>query len=82
MEENQVEVQVQVVGVGSFAKALILANKNATNKQILDRIKTKFPDAKTSMACVAWYKSDLRKKGLLEKKTAAVIEVSEEDLVI
>jgi hypothetical protein len=33
--------------------------------EILDSVKSTFPNAKTSYACIAWYRSDLRNKGLI-----------------
>lgn len=56
------------MNIGNFARAQILLGK--TNSEILDLIRIQFPDGKTTAACVAWYKSDMRKKGMLEKKVA------------
>jgi hypothetical protein len=56
------------MNIGNFARALILANPTMTNQEILLKIKEKHENAKTTMACIAWYKSDMRKNGLLEKK--------------
>jgi len=54
------------MNIGNFARAQILLGKS--NSEILDLIRIQFPDGKTTPACVAWYKSDMRKKGMLEKK--------------
>lgn len=54
------------MNIGNFARAQILLGKN--NAEILNLIKIQFPEAKTTAACIAWYKSDMRKVGLLEKK--------------
>ena len=51
----------KVQGIGKFVKNLITTTK-FTNTQILDRVREQFPDAQTSMACIAWYQTDLRKK--------------------
>ena len=50
----------KVQGIGKFVKNLITTTK-LTNKQILEKVKEQFPDASTSMACIAWYQTDLRK---------------------
>ena len=54
------------MNIGNFARAQILLGKS--NSEILDLIRIQFPDGKTTAACIAWYKSDMRKKGMLEKK--------------
>jgi non-homologous end joining protein Ku len=56
------------MSIGKFAKNLILTAPELTNTQILEKVLAQYPTAKTSMACIAWYKSDLRKKGQLESK--------------
>ena len=68
VESTQVEVQAEVVkapkiGIGSTIIDLILANPEMTNLQILAEIKAKFESAQTSYACIAWYKSKLRREG-------------------
>lgn len=67
------------MSIGKFAKSLILET-SLSNTEILDKVKVQFPAAKTSMACIAWYKSDLRKKGLLASKRAP-LETSEEKII-
>jgi len=51
----------KVQGIGKFVKNLIQTTK-LTNTQILAKVKEQFPEAQTSMACIAWYQTDLRKK--------------------
>lgn len=53
------------MSIGKFVREAILANAEATTQEILDQVQAQFPEAKTSPACIAWYKSDMRKKGLL-----------------
>lgn len=53
------------MSIGKFVREVILANAEATTQEILDQVQAQFPEAKTSPACIAWYKSDMRKKGLL-----------------
>ncbi len=37
--------------------------RGATNKQALALVRTTFPDAETSAASIAWYRTNLRKRG-------------------
>lgn len=46
-------------GVGAYAKELILAGKN--NADALAAVKAKFPDAKTTTGCIAFYRTALTK---------------------
>jgi len=62
----------KVQGIGKFVKNLITTTK-FTNTQILDRVREQFPDAQTSMACIAWYQTDLRKKAKKEEVKALVL---------
>lgn len=48
-------------GVGDLAKELIRAGK--TNEEVLAAVKEKFPEAKTSMASINWYRNKLRTDG-------------------
>lgn len=50
--------------IGSFVRNEILTTE-LSNTEILDNVKKAFPSAKTTMACIAWYKSDMRRKGLI-----------------
>jgi hypothetical protein len=59
------EVKVKKIGIGSTIIEMILAQPELSNKEILEAVQKKFETAKTSYACIAWYKSDLRKKGLI-----------------
>ena len=52
---------VQKPKVGERARQL-LQEGILDNKGILEQIKKEYPEAKTSIACIAWYKSDLKKK--------------------
>jgi len=49
------------MNIGQYARSLILENKYK-NAEILKLVLQKFPDAKTTAACIAWYQSDIRKK--------------------
>ena len=48
-------------GVGSFAKELIVAG--LSNADVLTKVMTKFPNAKTSKGCIAFYRTALSKVG-------------------
>lgn len=70
MSETQTEGQTEgqnaekapkAPGVGDLAKDLIRAGK--TNEQVLEAVREKFPDAKTSMASINWYRNKLRGDG-------------------
>lgn len=55
------EAKEKVPGVGDLAKELIREGK--TNEEVLAAVKEKFPDAKTSMASINWYRNKLRGDG-------------------
>lgn len=55
------EAKEKVPGVGDLAKELIREGK--TNEEVLAAVKEKFPDAKTSMASINWYRNKLRGNG-------------------
>jgi hypothetical protein len=59
----QTEVKSVRLGIGQMIIDQILTNPELSNKQILDNVLAKFETAKTSMACIAWYKSKLRAEG-------------------
>ena len=45
-------------GVGAFAKELITAGQD--NKAVLEAVKARFPEAKTTTACIAYYRTKLK----------------------
>ena len=47
--------------IGGLCRELIMAGK--TNPEVLAAVVKKFPDAKTTINSVNWYRNDLRKKG-------------------
>ena len=49
------------VGVGTIAKDAIREGKS--NEETLAIVKAKFPEAKTTIASVAWYRNNLRVNG-------------------
>ena len=48
-------------GVGTVAVEAIKAGK--TNEEALEAVKAEFPDAKTSLASINWYRNKLRSDG-------------------
>jgi hypothetical protein len=64
------------MSIGKFASNLILTT-SLSNTEILAKVQEQFPSAKTTMACIAWYKSDLRKKGLIAGKTSTAFTKEE-----
>jgi len=69
MSEVQVEFvksEVATTGVGATCRKLLL--EGLSNAEVLVKLKELNPASKTTSACVAWYKSDLRKKNLLAPK--------------
>jgi hypothetical protein len=49
------------VTIGSVAREAILAGQS--NKETLATVKAQFPDSKTTLNSINWYRNDLRKKG-------------------
>jgi hypothetical protein len=60
-----VEVKTVVYGIGQFVRHF-LKNSTKSNAEILELVLKTFPGSKTTPACIAWYKTDMRKKGLLD----------------
>lgn len=47
-------------GVGTVAKEAIAAGK--TNEEALAAVQAEFPESKTSLQTISWYRNDMRKK--------------------
>jgi hypothetical protein len=68
------------MNIGQLITWLIL-NTSKSNSEILEAVHAKFEGCKTSPACVAWYKTKLRKQGLIAKNSGKFkLAMSEEDL--
>lgn len=90
IETEEPQVVKQVMSVGGYCRALIkkadLENLHLSNEDMAAKVVAKFKEhgveVKTSAACIAWYKSDMRKKGLLTSKSSGkkVIEIELDDL--
>jgi hypothetical protein len=63
--EVQETMKPAVLGIGQFVRHL-LKNSKKTNAEILELVLKTFEGSKTTPACIAWYKTDMRKKGLLD----------------
>jgi len=60
-EKAEKPVKEKKVGVGSVAIEAIKAGK--TNEEAFAAVKAAFPDAKTTMASINWYRNKLRGDG-------------------
>ena len=68
----------KVQGIGKFVTNLIKTTE-LKNSEILEKVKEAFPEAQTSMACIAWYQTDIRKKAkALEAKVVPVVLTDEQ----
>lgn len=68
------------MNIGQFIIYMIL-NSTKSNTEILNLVHEKFEGCKTTPACIAWYKSKLRKEGKIEGRTQKnKLELSEEEL--
>jgi hypothetical protein len=75
------EVKTVKIGIGSTIIEMILKNPELSNKEILEKVLAKFETAKTSYACIAWYKSDLRKKGLIGPRVFATKDKTDSQMI-
>ena len=57
-----------VQGVGNYAKELLLSGM--ANKEVLADVLAQFPSAKTSAACIGYYRTKLVEQGLLTTQRA------------
>ena len=66
-------------GVGAFAKELIVAG--LSNADVLTKVMEKFPDAKTSKGCIAFYRTALSKAGKETGPTPEQLRKQAEELI-
>ena len=57
-DEAKTEDKAPKRGVGTVAMEAIAAGK--TNEEALEAVKAEFPDAKTSLASINWYRNKMR----------------------
>jgi len=50
------------------------------NKEVLEKVLEQFPNAKTSISCISYYRSKLVAGGQLMTRRAAKAEAAEEEL--
>jgi hypothetical protein len=68
------------MSIGNTVRSMILENPSMKNEDVLTAIKAKFPEAKTTYACIAWYKTDMRKKGLITGRNVKTQEQVREEI--
>lgn len=86
-DEQQAQPKA-TVGIGQVCRKLILKayeqGKNLSNEELAIKVHELFDaqgvEIKTSAACIAWYKNDLRKKNLLPKGAGSSAKSIEVDL--
>lgn len=64
-------------GVGSVAREAILAGKS--NEEALAAVQKAFPDRKTSMASINWYRQQLRKENKRVKSARELKKAAKKD---
>ena len=68
------------MNIGQLITWLIL-NTTKSNTEILETVHQKFENCKTTPACVAWYKSKLRKAGKIGPRAGKFeLKMTEEEL--
>ena len=68
LEAKTAPAKTNKLGIGKFIQELMINDPTLGNKELLKAALERFPTAQTSSACIAWYRSDLRKKGLIPTK--------------
>jgi hypothetical protein len=66
------------MSIGKTARALIL--QGLSNAEVLAEVKRLHEKAETSPACIAWYRSNMRKNGLLPKRAVVAKMTIEEQI--
>jgi hypothetical protein len=66
-------------GVGAFAKELISAG--GSNADVLAAVKAKFPDAKTTTGCIAFYRTALNKGPAKASATPEALRAKAQELL-
>lgn len=66
--------------IGQYVIRLLMSGSTLGNEQIVALVKQEFPTAETTSACIAWYKSDLKKKIKNNKITITPKEVTVEEI--
>jgi len=66
--------------IGSVARGFISANPTMKNEEILQLVKNEFPEAKTSLACIGWYKSKMKKEAKAAPAEVRTVEIIENEI--
>ena len=66
--------------IGSVARGFISANPTMKNEEILQLVRNEFPEAKTSIACIGWYKSKMKKEAKLQPEAPRTVEQIEGEI--
>ena len=69
------EPKVKKPGVGDVAREMIM--KGATNDEVLAAVQKQFPDGKTGMASINWYRNQLRQEHGDDVKTSREMKASQ-----
>lgn len=56
------------VGIGTLIKAMLKAQPDMPALDVVNAVQKSYPEAKTSVACVGWYRSKMYKLGELVKQ--------------
>ncbi len=59
-------------GVGAYAMKLIADGK--TNDQVFAAVMKKFPESKTNLSCIGWYRNKMRRDGVKGVKANAELK--------
>lgn len=60
--------------IGQFVQR-VMSSTQLKNAEILELVGNEFPEAKTTSACIAWYRSDLKKKPQVRVETLETIDL-------
>jgi hypothetical protein len=75
-----VEAKPKAPKIGDYIKDKIL-NSVWNNNEILEGVKQTFPFCKTTYACIAWYRSQLRADGRIPPRAKKVQEQAQQATV-
>ena len=67
---------IKTKGIGKFIIEQILTTEKS-NTEILNKVLKEFEGSKTTMACIAWYKSKLRKEGKIPARSIKIEKTEE-----
>ena len=65
---------IKTKGIGKFIVEQILTSEKS-NTEILNDVLKEFDGSKTTMACIAWYKSKLRKEGKIPARSIKIEKI-------